>query len=355
MACLERGHDITVFTQEWQGAIPPGFKVNVISTRSISNHGKCGEFARVAAAHLNEGRFDAVIGFNKMPGLDIYYAADPCYQNRMRKKYGGLYSLSPRHRTFMELERAVFSAHAKAEILLLCMSEREVFSHYYQTSSERFHLLPPSISSDCKAPVNAVDIRSDVRREFAIEDNENMVLMVGSSFKTKGLDRALLAMASLPTDLVDKTRLMVVGQDDPRPYLRRAKRLGVSGQLNLLGGREDVPRFLLGADLLLHPAYSEAAGMVLLEAMASGLPVLVTDVCGYAFHVAKAGAGQVIPSPFEQGELNRRLRYMLTSTEKHKWRTRGLSYAKNNDLHSMPARVVEVIEARALKSKTLAG
>lgn len=349
--CRERGHDITVFTQTWQGDIPPGWQINVVPLRSISSHGKCWEFAHVTAVRLDEGDFDVVVGFNKMPGLDIYFAADPCYQHRMREKYGIGYALHPRYRTFVALEEAVFSTQVKTEILLLSAPEQEVFRRYYQTPPERFHLLPPGISKDRVAPANAAELRAEFRRKYALDADENLVLMIGSGFKRKGLDRALRALASLPTGLLAKTHLMVVGEDDPRPYFRMAKRLGVDKQVTMLGGRNDVPHFLLGADLLFHPAYSEAAGMVLLEAMASGLSVLVTDVCGYAFHVARARAGQVIPSPFVQEDLNRRLREMLTSAARQTWRVNGLTYAQNTDLYSMPSMAADIIEAKARNKK----
>ena len=45
------------------------------------------------------------------------------------------------------------------------------------------------------------------------------------------------------------------------------------------------------ADLLIHPAYNENTGTVLLEALVAGLPVLVSAVCGYAHYIAEADAG----------------------------------------------------------------
>ena len=72
--------------------------------------------------------------------------------------------------------------------------------------------------------------------------------------------------------------------------------------VRFLGGRADVDRFYDAADFLLHPAYSESAGKVLLEALTHGLPVLTTDTCGYAPHILKASAGAVIESPFSQDD-----------------------------------------------------
>src|SRR5207245_3741652 len=96
---------------------------------------------------LRKEKFDAIAGFNKMPGLDIYYAADPCYQARARQKYrpkyGFLYWLTPRFRHYVALERATFDPLARTEILLLSDAQRQLFIRYYQTPADRFHLLPP--------------------------------------------------------------------------------------------------------------------------------------------------------------------------------------------------------------------
>lgn len=344
--CQARGHDITVFTQAWQGDIPEGFKVNILPLRHWTNHGKAREFADQVLGRLHREEFDRVVGFNKMPGLDFYYAADPCYRQRMDSGYVGLNKLNPRYRAFATLEEAVFSVRSDTQILLLCAAHRDIFQQYYGTPSERFHQLPPGIARDRVAPVNAAEIRAAFRAEFGLAHDDQLLLHIGSGFKTKGLDRILPAMAALPTELGRKTRLIVLGQDDARSYLRMAKRLGLDERLSILGGRDDVPRFLLGADILLHPARSEVTGTVLLEAIAAGLPVLTTAVCGYAYHITDADAGRVVAHPFQQQELNEKLHEMLTSEDKHRWPMQALNYAKTIDLHGMPQRVVEIIEMK---------
>ncbi|MCC4119214.1 hypothetical protein LLG90_28195, partial [Aromatoleum toluclasticum] len=52
---------------------------------------------------------DRIVGFNKMPGLDVYYAADPCFEDKARRLRKPLYRYSPRYRHFSAYERAVFA------------------------------------------------------------------------------------------------------------------------------------------------------------------------------------------------------------------------------------------------------
>jgi len=343
--CLRRGHTIHVYTTQWEGANELGLPVTLIPAKGWQNHTRTQNFITEVRRQFAIQPFELLIGFNKMPGLDLYYAADTCFQAKARKQHGSWYRLTPRYRHLVNCEEAVFSNQSKTEILLISQLQQAEFIHYYQTQAERFHLLPPGIAKDRIAPENAADIRQGLRQELGLQEDDFLLLMVGSGFKTKGLDRTLLGLAHLPAELKKRSHLYVIGKDQTKSFEQQAKKLGIADQVAFLGGRDDVPRFLLGADLLLHPAYNENTGTVLLEALTSGLPVLTTDVCGYAHYIQEADAGLVLPSPFQQTQFNQSLRDMLLSPLHTAWRKNALAFAKQADIYSMPERAVNMIEA----------
>jgi UDP-glucose:(heptosyl)LPS alpha-1,3-glucosyltransferase len=135
----------------------------------------------------------------------------------------------------------------------------------------------------------------------------------------------------------------VVGEDKTSPFEKMARKFGVREQLFFLGGRDDVPQFLLGADMLMQPSYKENTGTAILEAIVSGLPVLATAVCGYAQHVEKAEAGRVVPEPFDDEVFAKLLEELLTSQDRDKWRQNGIRYAQTEDLYSMPEKAAALI------------
>lgn len=344
LECQRRGHAIRVYTPIWEGEVPAGFDVRVAKIRSWSNHRRNEKFSAWLAADLARDPVDRVVGFNKMPGLDVYYAADGCFEDKAQTLRNPLYRFSKRYKHFAAYERAVFAPEAKTQILMISEVQQPLFVKHYATPAGRFHLLPPGIAQDRRAPANAAAIRAEFRQEFALGDDDLLLVQIGSGFKTKGLDRSLKALAALPRELKKRTRLIAIGQDDPRPFLLQVKALGLSEQVQILKGRSDIPRFLLGADLLIHPAYNENTGTVLLEALVSGLPVLVSDVCGYAHYIGDADCGRVLPSPFEQERLNRYLAEMLAdAAARARWGANGLSYADTADLYSMPQKAADVI------------
>lgn len=351
--CHHRGHSVHVYTAEWQGECPREInlhllrsKLSVISKRLRleGNHARDRRFFGRLQQALTSEHFDAVIGFNKMPGLDLYYGADFCYLGRAAPQYGPMYRFTPRYRHLYAFERAVFSRDSDTQILALSRREKSVYQQYYGTPEERFHMLPATLDLDRKPVADRSGIRARVRQELNVASSDTLLFFVGSGFKIKGLDRALTALAHLPAELAKQTRLIIVGQDQAGPYLRLAQRLGVAERVQFLGGRTDIPDLLAAGDLLIHPALSENTGTVLLEAIAAGLPVIATDVCGYANHIVKAIAGRVLESPFDQDEMNRQLAAALVSPDLAIWSRNGLRYGADPNLYHMPASAVDAIE-----------
>lgn len=336
LACQALGHKIRIYTQSWEGEVPPDFDLVYVPVKGLSSPAKNRAFVRFVAEHRAAHPLDLLIGFNKIPGLDCYYAADGCFSDKAKQQSGVWRWLNPRFWHFYGYERAIFGAGAQTQILMISKPAIGVFQREYGTESTRMHLLPPGISRDRAAPANAAELRQAFRREWGLADDQFLWLMVGSGFKTKGVDRALRALAALPDAQRVKTRLFVIGQDNPKPFQQIASKLGVSDCVQFFPGRNDIPHFLLGADLLVHPAYHENAGMVLLEALVAGLPVLVTAVCGYAHYIAEAQAGCVLATPFSQQAMNRQLQSMMQPECLAEWQRNALAYAAQTDLFSMP-------------------
>lgn len=343
-AVQAKGHQIRVYCNSWQGDTPPSFDIVKVPVKGKTSQAKNRSFTDFMQRDLLNHPVDCVVGFNKMPGLDVYYAADGCYAAKAVQERGKFYALTPRYRHFKRYEESIFGRGKAVEILMISELQQAVYQELYGTEEKRFHLLPPGISKDRIAPQNASEIRADFRHEFSLGEQDLLLLMVGSGFKTKGVDRALLGLAALPEALKKRARLFVIGQDNPKKFIAQAGKLNLSDRVTFFPGRDDIPRFLLGADLLIHPAYHENTGTVLLEAVVAGLPVLTTAACGYAKYIEDARAGRVLPLPFEQAALNQQLEGMLTSEERSVWRQNGVAYAHHADIYSLVDHAAGLIE-----------
>lgn len=292
----------------WEGPRPEGFEIVEYAPRGFTNHSRARAFAADLSAALPGRRLDCVVGFNRLPELDVYYAADPCFVARSKGAERLWFRWSPRHRTWADLEAEVFGAEGAARILALTADQEHDYQRCYGTDSKRFRRVPLPLAPDRGRPANADGERAAFRSEFGLGADSCLLLALGSGFATKGLDRTLRALATLRRQHPGlDARLFVVGEGSLRRYRRLARWLGVQDRVQFFGGRADVQRFLLGADVLVHPARRESGGIVLLEALAAGLPVVATANCGFAGAVVDADAGRVLPEPFDQRGLERAL------------------------------------------------
>ena len=346
--CLARGHRVRVYAIRWNAPLPENFAVRIADVRALTNHKLYDRFAQWVQADVSKDPVDLMVGMNKMPGLDVYYAGDSCFEHKARTQRGVLYRLTPRYRAFRAAERAVFDPASPTEILMISDQYTTDFRRIYGTPPQRFHRLPPGIEKDRRAPADAQtrrNLRSMFRQELGHEDADLILLFVGSGFIKKGLDRVLRALQHMDDALAVRTTLYVIGKDNAEPFQRMAARLGVAERVVFFPeGRDDVPSFLWAADGLTLPAYDENAGMIILEAMIAELPVLVTDNCGYAHYVAEAGGGIVLSSPFSQDGYDAALARLLTSEENAAWRDAGRAFACREDIYKLSTHAVDLLE-----------
>jgi UDP-glucose:(heptosyl)LPS alpha-1,3-glucosyltransferase len=175
--------------------------------------------------------------------------------------------------------------------------------------------------------------------------------MVGSKAHTKGLDRAIRALKALSQHPGFESRLpvlLVIGKRPNSRYLWQIRRFGLEQQIYFIPQQDDLSMYMQAADMLIHLPRWEMAGMVLLEALAHGLPVLTSAIAGYAEHVQQSGAGVVLSLPFSQTYCNSQLITMLEQPQLlKKQATQGLRYARKQDWDPQHAtkRAVDIIEA----------
>ena len=342
--CILRGHKATVYTLSWDGDIPDDINVILVPITARNRIKRNESYTKWVQSALRLRDDSLVIGFNKMPFLDIYFAADSCFMEKAVEQRGLYYKFTSRYKHFKEYEEAVFSVPRLTEVLILSPHQRIAFEKYYPGCKSRLHQVPPGISIDRKVNVIDKGVGAQLRTELGLALNTKLLLQVGSGFRVKGVDRSLRAIAALPNLKLEKCHYLLIGQDNPDRYLRLAKKLGISKQITILSGKDDIPRFLAAADLLLHPAYSESAGYMLLEATIAGLPVLTTSTCGYAFHIEQAESGLVCDEPFMQSQLNSYLARMLEDLDVANWSKSGLEYGKQDKLYSQASEVADFID-----------
>ena len=151
-------------------------------------------------------------------------------------------------------------------------------------------------------------MRASVRARWNIPVDAPLVLFIGSGFRRKGLDR-LLAIWNLPE--LGQIYLLVVGSDARIGSYQARAAATAPGRIIFAGHQDDIENYYAAADLVALPALQEAFGNVVLEALAAGVPVLVSRAVGAAEVLAGSVAGGVVERPDDAGELSSKLLALL--------------------------------------------
>jgi len=181
--------------------------------------------------------------------------------------------------------------------------ERAHLRWHYGADPERVSVIPCGVDLDLFHPRDPREARARLGLRA-----ERILLYVGRLVPIKGVETLLRALALLRADGLGATalRVLVVGggieerwaQDgEPRRLRALARELGVEGWVEFLGARpQDVlPDYYAAADLCLVPSLYESFGMVALEAMACGVPVIGSRVDGLAATVREGMTGSLVP------------------------------------------------------------
>jgi UDP-glucose:(heptosyl)LPS alpha-1,3-glucosyltransferase len=163
---------------------------------------------------------------------------------------------------------------------------------HYGVPGARITVIPNGVDVAQFDRTRYPDARSRLRAELGLGPDVPLALIVGAAAR-KGLETAIRAVARASAVL----HLVVVGSGDARAAQRWARAAGLGDRLHWLGPRADVPVLYAAADLFLLPTRYEPYGMVVTEAMASGLPVVVSAVAGAADHIVPGENGWVVREP----------------------------------------------------------
>ena len=340
-----------VYTLAWAGDVPNNFELVLVPVSAITRHTLYRRYSEWVRNDLAKNPVDTVVGINKIPELDVYYAGDSCFEEIAQNQRSKLYRLLPRYRHFSKYEEAVFGRESKTEILMISKYQRKFYEKYYKTSSARMHFLPPGISEDRFPPENIEALRQDFRQELALLPKDKLLLFVGSGFKKKGLGRALKAFSALNKNIRRDTKFLVVGQDNRTYFQLLTFCLLISKQVSFLGGKDNVRDFLFAADLLILPALDENTGTVILEAIVSGTPVLTTENSGYSNYVVESGMGDVVSLPFEQNALNKSLKILLENIDKEDWVKKSKDFLNQLDVTSLHKKAAKLINRFAVRKR----
>ena len=277
-----------------------------------------------------------LFSLERIPGADVYRAGDGCHAEWLRRKRPlrpvtwPLDFLRPLNLAYLYLEKSLFASEILKSVISISARGKEEIIRRFGMAPEKISVVYHGVRLPGDLEEGRCQARAQLQSRFGIGKEEPVFLFVGSGFRRKGVGVLLDAAILLATKGIP-FRVIVVGKGNARPYLRRAVRGGADGRILFAGPVSGAGDFYLGADAFLFPTIYEPFGIVCLEAMAYGLPVVTTRVCGASEVLREGESGYILEDPFDPVSLSDRMEKLLD-----KDRRQDMGKAARKTAESMP-------------------
>jgi UDP-glucose:(heptosyl)LPS alpha-1,3-glucosyltransferase len=217
-------------------------------------------------------------------------------------------NLNPYHRWILALERTIFGQRQYRHLVALTEAVKQDLINHYAVPSNDVSVLPNGFSETEFNLTRRDREREACRAELGYTDKDKVVIFVANETERKGFGPLLRGIARSADPSI---HLLAVGRLDPRQYRAEIERLGLNGHVQFTGPTSDVGRYYTAADVFALPTQYEAWGLVIIEAMATGLPVLTSRLAGAAVAVQPGRTGELLADSRDQDEIASRLRRLL--------------------------------------------
>jgi UDP-glucose:(heptosyl)LPS alpha-1,3-glucosyltransferase len=306
IAALEReGTEVTMITRAWDAG--SGRRAMIVDPPYAGRLWRDASFSRGVRALLARERFDLVQSHERIAGCDVYRAGDGVHRQWLEHRAVeasfaerlGI-RLNPYHWYTCAAERAMFEHPGLRAVICNSQMVAAEIRRHFATAAEKLHVIYNGVDLNYFHPHKRQELRAAARSEFGCKEGDRVFSFVGSGFARKGLAAAIDALAA--TGRGD-FRILVAGRDrSTERFAARAARAGLAGRVAFLGGREDVRPVYAASDCFILPTRYDPFPNAALEALAMGVPVIVSDQCGAA-EIVEPGRNGWVCAPDAAGPL----------------------------------------------------
>jgi glycosyltransferase involved in cell wall biosynthesis len=204
-------------------------------------------------------------------------------------------------------------AYRRSDIKLILIARRtaRALAQFYGRR-DSLPVIYLGLDHDVFNPGHRVSQRDNARQKFGIPADRFVLLLIGNDWRNKGLPVLLDSLARLRELLIE---LLVVGREDPSPYRVMARERGLDNRVHFLPPRNDVEFYYAAADAYAGPSLEDTFAQPPAEAMACGLPVIVSQTNGTSEIITDGVDGFILKDPTDSNELAAMIRRLYEDRE----------------------------------------
>lgn len=207
----------------------------------------------------------------------------------------------------------------------------------YPVSESHIEVIHPGVSLERFDDQDHLGSRREIRTRHGINNEDLVILFVGMNFEIKRLGLLMEGISRLSTgDAMGngpsvEVKLLVVGKGKEMAYMDMAREYGVADRVIFAGVTREVEKYYFASDIFAMPSVYDTFGMAVLEAMAAGLPVIISRTVGAKDLVKDGVEGFVLGDPPTAIELSQKIKFLSNAENRLKMGERARHQSLNHD------------------------
>lgn len=219
------------------------------------------------------------------------------------------YSLYSRVSSFWE--NRIYHPKQPRVVIAVSQNVREDLIHEFGFPQDRIVTIPNGVDTQRFHPSNRSRHRAQMRQKLGLKEDDTVAIFVGNSWERKGLRLAIRSIRRIANPAL---KLLVVGEGNPSQYASPQQLRDPSDKVVFVDRPvNEIQRYYAASDLLVFPSRYEPFGLVVLEAMASGLPVIVSSAAGVAEHLTDGKTGLLVHCLEDEAEIESKIELILSN------------------------------------------
>ena len=353
---IENGWEVHLFGETWDGEPETAVFHKIAIPKYLPASLKMVLFALKHKRAVQNQDFDVVMGFGNTLYMNVY------------QSHGGVHWLSTKRKVHSErrkvkrvikrliivfslkqwvrawIESAPFRLDPRPRIVAISQMIKKDMESFFRVKGTEINVVYNGVDTSQYDQNLRLEFRGPLRRQLGIRADEVVFLFISYDLKKKGIEPLVKAVSLLIKMGNTNFKVMVIGGLPYKALLRQINALNIEDKILFTGPVRSTKEYYASSDVFVLPTYYDACSLVVIEAMASGLPSITTSSNGAAGIIADGKDGYVISHPPEPLALAIKMQLLLDDEKRQQMSREAFSTGRSYSEEKNHQEMIEILE-----------
>jgi UDP-glucose:(heptosyl)LPS alpha-1,3-glucosyltransferase len=359
---VENGWEVHLFGETWDGEPEEAVFHKITVPKYLSAWLKMVLFALNHKKVVKNQDYDVIMGFGNTVYMNVY------------QSHGGVHWLSTKRKVYSEkskikrvikrliivlslkqwvrawIESAPFRLDPRPRIVAISQMIKNDMESFFRVKGTEIDVVYNGVDISRYNRNLRQNLRGPLRRQLGISEDEVVFLFISYDLKKKGIELLVDAASQLKKTGNAKFKVIVVGGLPYRALSRQIRALNIEDKILFTGPVRSTEEYYANSDVFVLPTYYDACSLVVIEAMASGLPSITTTFNGAAGIITDGKDGYIISHPPGSPDLAKKMQLLLDDEKRQQMSREALRTGRSYSEEKNHQKMIEILdEAAALK------